>query len=56
MMDSPRLSTYPDRTLLSYGLRPSFIAGAMWAGLASLIWLPVVFGAVQITTAFTPVD
>jgi uncharacterized protein involved in response to NO len=56
MMDSPRLSTYPDRTLLSYGLRPSFIAGAMWAGLASPIWLPVVFGAVQITTAFTPVD
>src|SRR3954465_14063871 len=40
----------PDR------LRPSFLTGALWAGLLSLVALPVGFGSMEAVTAYTPAD
>jgi uncharacterized protein involved in response to NO len=52
----PRLRPYQGPALFSYGFRPFFLAGAIWAALAILLWLPMFFGEVQIPTAFSPMD
>jgi uncharacterized protein involved in response to NO len=52
----PRLRSYQGPAILSYGFRPFFLAGAIYAGLAILIWLPLFFGDFQIPTTFSPVD
>ncbi|MDY6948686.1 MAG: NnrS family protein [Pseudomonadota bacterium] len=52
----PRLKTYAGPVLLSYGFRPFFLLGAIYAGLAVLAWLPVFHGELQLRTAFGAVD
>lgn len=52
----PRLKAFSGPALLSYGFRPFFLAGAVYAGLGLLIWLPVFFGEIAIPTTFSPVD
>jgi uncharacterized protein involved in response to NO len=52
----PRLKAYSGPAILSYGFRPFFLAGAIYAGLAILIWLPLFFGEMPLPTAFSPVD
>src|SRR3982751_4744136 len=52
----PRLRPYQGPALFSYGFRPFFLAGAIWAALAILLWLPMFFGEMQIPTAFSPMD
>ncbi|PPQ26659.1 NnrS family protein [Rhodopila globiformis] len=52
----PRLRPYQGPALFSYGFRPFFLAGAIWAALAILLWLPLFFGRMQIPMAFSPVD
>jgi len=42
--------------LLSYGFRPFFLAGALYAGLAIAIWMPVYFGELALHTVFAPLD
>jgi uncharacterized protein involved in response to NO len=42
--------------LLSYGFRPFFLFGALYAGLAVALWLPIWSGAFAIPTAFSPRD
>src|SRR5690349_2117470 len=37
-------------------LKPSFFTAALWAGLLSLIALPIGFGGVEARTAFSPAD
>ena len=56
MAPIPRLRDYRGPAILSYGFRPFFLAGAIYAGLAILIWLPLFFGDLQVPTAFSPVD
>lgn len=41
---------------LSYGFRPFFFGGAIYAGLAVAIWIPVYFGEVTLHTTFAPLD
>jgi uncharacterized protein involved in response to NO len=41
---------------LSYGFRPFFFGGAIYAGLAIAIWMPVYFGELTLHTAFAPLD
>ncbi len=48
----PRLKTYNGPVLLSYGFRPFFLLGAVYAGLAVLAWLPIFQGELQLRTAF----
>lgn len=52
----PRLRTYTGPALLSYGFRPFFLFGAIFAAGAVLMWLPMSFGELSITTAFAPRD
>jgi uncharacterized protein involved in response to NO len=51
-----RLKTYPGPALLSYGFRPFFLLGAIYAGLAILAWLPIFNGELALSTAFGPID
>lgn len=55
-MAIPRLKSSSGPAFLSYGFRPFFLAGASYAGLAILIWLPIFFGHMSIPTALSPVD
>lgn len=52
----PRLRNYQGPGILSYGFRPFFLLGAIYAGLAILVWLPVFLGELTWRTAFVPRD
>jgi len=52
----PRLRDYRGPVLLSYGFRPFFLFGAIYAGLAVLVWLPIFNGELELLTTFSPVD
>ncbi|MGE0005067.1 MAG: NnrS family protein [Parvibaculaceae bacterium] len=49
-----RPGRYP--AVLSYGFRPFFLAGALYAGLTILLWLPLFRGRLEISSLFAPVD
>src|SRR5713101_4558265 len=55
MAPIPRLRPYQGPAIFSYGFRPFFLAGALYAAFGILIWLPLFFGDLQIPTAFSPV-
>lgn len=52
----PRLRSYGGPALLSYGFRPFFFFGAVYAALAVAIWLPFLHGILVVPTAFSPRD
>lgn len=56
MTATPRLRAYQGPALLSYGFRPFFLLGSIWAGLEVLAWLPMFYGELSLTTAFSPRD
>lgn len=49
-----RPGTYP--AFLSYGFRPFFLLGALYAGLTILFWLPMLYGRLETASALSPVD
>jgi uncharacterized protein involved in response to NO len=49
-----RPGRYP--ALLSYGFRPFFLAGSLYAGGAILFWLALFYGRLASFSAFVPVD
>jgi uncharacterized protein involved in response to NO len=48
--------TYDGPALFSYGFRPFFLLGSIYAGLAILVWLPVLTGGLRLVSAFIPRD
>lgn len=56
MAPIPRLRSYEGPALLSYGFRPFFLLGSLYAGLAILAWLPMFYGELQLSTALSPRD
>src|SRR5439155_5996667 len=56
MAPIPRLQPYEGPALFSYGFRPFFLFGALYAGLAVMLWLPVYAGEITLPTAFLPRD
>jgi uncharacterized protein involved in response to NO len=56
MTSIPRPPFGKARSILSDGPGRPVLSGAVWAGLASLILLPAVFGSLQFQTAFRPFD
>jgi uncharacterized protein involved in response to NO len=56
MSPIPRLQAYRGPGLLSYGFRPFFLLGAIYAGLAILTWLPMFNGELELSTSFGPID
>ncbi|WP_414474514.1 NnrS family protein [Microvirga sp. M2] len=56
MAPIPRLRDYTGPALLSYGFRPFFLFGSLYAGLAILAWLPMFYGELELPTSFAPRD
>ena len=56
MAPIPRLRNYDGPALFSYGFRPFFLFGALYAGLAILVWLPLFSGRIELSSAFTARD
>ncbi|ESZ68148.1 short-chain dehydrogenase [Mesorhizobium sp. L103C119B0] len=55
-MGIPRLRAYAGPALLSYGFRPFFLLGSLYAALSVLLWLPIYAGELDSHSAFVPVD
>lgn len=55
-MAIPRLRQHEGPAILSYGFRPFFFLGAIYSGLAVLLWIPLFYGWLDLQTAFSPVD
>ena len=51
-----RRREYAGPTLFSFGFRPFFLGGAVWAALGILLWLPQYFGELWLPTALAPLD
>lgn len=47
---------YAGPAVLSYGFRPFFFMGTLYAGFAVLLWMPQYYGEVTIPTLMAPVD
>lgn len=47
---------YVGPAIFSYGFRPFFLGGAVWAALSVALWLPQYFGDLSLPTAFSPLD
>ncbi len=56
MAPIPRLRDYVGPAILSYGFRPFFLLGSIYAGLAVLAWLPMFHGELEVSTLFSPRD
>lgn len=56
MAPIPRLQPYTGPAVLSYGFRPFFLLGSLYAGLAILAWLPMFGGHLELATALAPRD
>jgi uncharacterized protein involved in response to NO len=55
-MAVPRYREHRGWPVLSAGFRPFFLFGAIQAGLAILVWLPVFYGELGLSSAFAPRD
>src|SRR5215204_6407280 len=56
MAPIPRLRSQNGPAILSYGFRPFFLFGSIYAGIAILLCLPVLHGQLGLVTVFTPRD
>jgi uncharacterized protein involved in response to NO len=55
-MAIPRLRAYQGPAILSYGFRPLFLLGSIYAGAMIPVWLCAFEGELQLPTAFMPRD
>ncbi|MEP3277408.1 MAG: NnrS family protein [Stappiaceae bacterium] len=55
-MPTTRLKPYQGPAFLSGGFRPFFLLGAFYSGLSILLWLPIFYGKLEMSTLFSPVD
>ena len=51
-----RVRTHNGPAILSYGFRPFFLFGAVWAALVVAIWLPMLGGWLTLPTALSPLE
>jgi len=51
-----RIRAWQGPALLSYGFRPFFLFGALWAALAMALWIPALAGAIALPTHLDPVS
>jgi len=56
MTTVPTRQSYDGPALFANGFRPFFLLGAIYAGLAILVWLPAFYGEITLTSAFAPRD
>ncbi|WP_420962459.1 NnrS family protein [Brucella sp. IR073] len=55
-MPVPRVKPGKYPAVLSYGFRPFFLLGSLYAGLSILFWLPLFYGHRETASLFAPVD
>ena len=55
-MSVPRTRSYAGPALFSYGFRPFFLAGAIYAAASIALWLPTWLGDIILPTHFAPVE
>jgi len=55
-MSPPNARRQHGWTILANGFRPFFLLGAAQAGLSILVWLPVFYGELRLTSGFAPRD
>lgn len=53
---SEQVRSYGGPAVLSFGFRPFFLAGALWAAIAVALWLPMLSGHLDLPSAFTPLE
>jgi uncharacterized protein involved in response to NO len=51
-----RTRAHDGPAILSYGFRPFFLLGALWAALVVAVWLPLLAGSLELPTAFSPLE
>ncbi|MCK0150455.1 NnrS family protein [Marivita sp. S6314] len=51
-----QMRSWDGPTLLTYGFRPFFLGGGLWAVCAMLIWIAELSGGMSLPTAFDPVS
>lgn len=51
-----KLRDYEGPALFSYGFRPFFLAGSLYAGLVILVWVPAFTGRLALSSVFSPRD
>ena len=56
MTSMPRSRRHAGPALLGHAFRPFFLAGAAWAALATIAWLPMSFGEIDAPGHFAPLD
>jgi uncharacterized protein involved in response to NO len=56
MSDSKSRRIYAGPAMLSYGFRPFFLAGALWAIVSVMLWMPQYFGELTLNMAFQPLE
>ncbi|MGQ4274098.1 NnrS family protein [Terrihabitans sp. B22-R8] len=52
----PRLQPHSGWPILSYGFRPFYLLGSLYAGGAILAWMLMLTGALELSSTFTPQD
>jgi len=50
------LRAYRGPAILSYGFRPFFLGGSIWAAAAMVLFIPMLQGNLALPTAFNPID
>ena len=50
------LRAYRGPAILSYGFRPFFLGGAIWAAVAMVLFIPMLQGYLALPTALNPID
>lgn len=51
---SQQMRAYSGPALFSFGFRPFFLFGALWAATAVALWLPLLSGAISLPIAYPP--
>jgi len=51
-----RMRAHSGPAIRSYGFRPFFLLGAIWAALVVAIWLPILAGSASLPTALAPLE
>lgn len=55
-MSVARLRSYQGPAILSYGFRPFFLLGSVYAAVGMFLWLPIYMGLIASRSAFSAVD
>ncbi len=56
MIMNPLQRNHDGLALFSYGFRPFFLLGSIYAGLAILVWMPAFYGEIALGSVFAPRD